>query len=707
MKKIKIGTLRKSKKGDKIIISFEISNEFSDREILWYEIDDKYDEFICYDRCDGILVNIILSAMKFEYEEIECSMPVSEKLYYNLTYHMIPQIYEAEGRKIPKIIINCKTVNKTYDSFAVAAGMSRGVDSFFTMYEYGEMCNMKNYSITHFTYFNVGAHHGRDLVLGESKYTKRELYEGQLEKTKEFCKKYNYKLITVDSNLYDVLNSEKLFGKWSFDRSHTFRNLGIGLLLQKGINKYYYSAAYDLRYFELNLNSDSAKYEKWAMRHLCTENIEFYSSNQNLSRLEKIKKIVELEESYDFLNVCLLDIENCGVCSKCQKTLMELDVLGDGYLERYKNSFDLNKYKSIYRNKWFSKIYELKDTKGIYGSDYKEIFDLALKTRGELVGKPLLESETNGRTYHVFLKNAYSEIRSLPSANVPVIRNMNEKRIFIYVGKISNWIGIIVDKNTIGYIENSLVRICEYREAEKELYAYIKSKSLNIREFPDLEAKVVEKTAKHYIYKILAYYDDNWVAVETGNDIGYCHVSGIKEFTIDNSFSFQNICYGKVKCKSLNIRSLPGINADDIGIAYEGYVYKILNYYDDWAEIELDNNIGYCHISGIEGTEYIEECKQCYVFIKKENVKLYKFARISDNIICEVDKFSTYRILGYLSDWIEIEINGERGFINSEYADKCYCITKLQVEMKIKRILHKLCTGQRAFQSLCKLRKLM
>ena len=328
MKTLEICSIKKKEYNSKIYLIFLIRSNKTE-EYLWYEVDKKYEDFLTENRCDGVIVSLLPNAINCGYDEIKSKYPISEELYYRLTYHVIPQICNAQKSLVVKI--NAPLTKEKFSGNAVAAGMSRGVDSFATLYEYGKGFEIPEYRISHFTYFKNGSHHGVDNMERKSPYSNYELYLGQLEGTKKFCEKYGYSLIVVDSNLPEVLKS--IFGIWSFHLSHTFRNIGFVLLLQKGIHRYYYSSAYNLDMFKMSLETDSARYEKWLLPYLCTENVEFFSSNQSWSRLDKIKRIVNMPESYGFLCVCLLGIENCGVCSKCKKTLMELDSLGEGVLK--------------------------------------------------------------------------------------------------------------------------------------------------------------------------------------------------------------------------------------------------------------------------------------------------------------------------------------------------------------------------------------
>lgn len=423
----------------------------SKEDILWYEVDEKYGPYLCDDRCDGIVVSIFLTAMRFGFEVIKSNYPISEKLYYNLTYQVIPHFFDLgkkEGKNYPKIKLEAETMSERYNGNAVVTGMSRGVDSFATLYEYKDF-ELEDYRITHFCYHNIGAHHGTDTLTGKSKYTSRELFEGQLRGTKEFCEKYGYELVAVDSNLYSILNS--FFGRLPFDRTHTYRNIGAALVLQKLYKRYYYSSTYDMSQFKLAFDTDCAVYERWVIPYLNTENMEFYSANQEWSRQDKIERIINLEESYDHLQVCLVGIKNCGQCVKCKRTLMELDAMGNGVLDRYKNSFDLVDYKQNHRAKWFSEIYKYKSGKGHNAVYFREIYDCALQNNPTLLPEPELEVQYNeGSKLTTTKKNV--NIREYPGTKAKQVGFVQEGAEFDLIGKFEGWYKIRMEDGQTGYI---------------------------------------------------------------------------------------------------------------------------------------------------------------------------------------------------------------------------------------------------------------
>lgn len=457
-----IGHIEKSSVSqNRVKVSFSLTavkETASDRQIekqtdLWYIFEDRFEPYLCYDRCDAAVTTLLLAAMKYGYDSIRSEYPISSKLYYNLTYHIIPQLHVAGDGKLSRIRIEAPLTDITFRGPVVATGMSRGVDSFSTMYEYGPNFELEEYRINAFTYFQAGAHHGYDTTVGRGEESTQELYLHQMQKTREFCQKYGYPLIIVDSNVDEVLSRSSMFKEWSFDRTHTFRNLSIAMLLQKGIRRYYYSSTYTLDYFKLSLNADMAYYERWLIPHLCTGSIEFYQANQDWSRMDKVEKLSHLEECYDYLQVCLVKTGNCGSCMKCKRTLIELDSLGDDVLDRFRNSFDIEQYKREHRRIWFDAIITDKDKNTSEAHYFDEAFVCAAKNHPELLGNLIKEKKDNIRL--VRIPSNGINIRALPSvkADIVLVGKMNDK--FLYLGECGSWHCIQTPDRKTAYVHKN------------------------------------------------------------------------------------------------------------------------------------------------------------------------------------------------------------------------------------------------------------
>ncbi len=318
---------------------------------LWYEVNEVYEKALCSELIDGVLVTLLPYAMRRGLD-IVSEIGMSEELYYNLTHHVIPQLCTC-NEKAHRTQIKAPLLNLNFNSSAVAAGMSRGVDSFATLYEYTEDCMIDNYKITHLTYFENGALH---MGSGENYEEMERLFKEQVKETEEFCANNGFDLIVVRSNLNHFLST--LLWVDAFNKTHTYRNIGTAMILQKLIKVYYYSSAYNLNQFSCNLWDDSASYEKYFLPHIKTHNFDVFSSNKDMNRIEKTRYISNFKSSYDALNVCFMGGSNCGKCRKCVRTMLTLDFLG--VLDRYKNSFNVDYYKK--NKKWYyTNLYYRKD----------------------------------------------------------------------------------------------------------------------------------------------------------------------------------------------------------------------------------------------------------------------------------------------------------------------------------------------------------
>lgn len=410
---------------------------------LWYEFDSSYEKYLCADRCDSTVVTFLIPIMKKNYDVVRSSYPMSKKLWYDLTYHVIPQLSAAGKGLYSQVKLDVPLTDETYHGRAVGTGMSRGVDSFATFYEYGKDFPIPEMRINQLCYFNVGAHHGQ----GVEDRSQHERYLGQLAGTKEFAKQVGMPLLDVDSNVREFIVK---IARDKFYPTHTYRNLGVVLLFQKLFRCYYYSAAYNITDFSSDLADDSSHYEKWLIPYLCTESTVFRSSGQNWSRIEKVRFLTEHTECRNSLLVCFSEDKNCGKCEKCRRTLMELDALGGDRLNRFAGAFDLEEYYKNDRQKWFDEIDRFMEG-GHVPEAYRDTFCEALINRPELLknsGK--LKYFSVPRAVCITAETAY--IREKPSADSRVIVKAARGERFEADEKALGWYRVKLQGGGFGWI---------------------------------------------------------------------------------------------------------------------------------------------------------------------------------------------------------------------------------------------------------------
>jgi hypothetical protein len=324
MIKIFKSSLSKGLTGVRLETTFEIDGA---KNILWYEVDEKYEEYLTYERADGAVVGLLWFALKHGHD-MHILYPMSERLYYTLNTYLIPIISEIHGYRKIKLVCNELVNTPMHNIGGVGTGLSCGVDSLSTVYEHMKKDIPENYKITHFTFLNVGSNG----ELGGARSS--SLFKERARIAKACADELGKDLILVDSNLSQLI-------KLGWGPTHTLRSVSAILSMQKLFKVYYFSSAIHLKDFKLT-KKDPAYYDVFNLSMLSTEGLSFFSSCTNYTRLEKTRIITKLEQSYKYLNVCLRGPSNCGECEKCLRTLLTLEVLH--CLDKYKAIFNLDAY---------------------------------------------------------------------------------------------------------------------------------------------------------------------------------------------------------------------------------------------------------------------------------------------------------------------------------------------------------------------------
>ena len=310
-----------------------------DARPVWFEVEEKYGQYLCAERSDAFLIGILNYAMR-EHCDIRCESPVGAQLLYQIRTYLIPSLVRHSKVLYAANIDAEMDSNPIANAGGVGAGVSCGVDSLHVIKNYAKS-PYPSLSLTHLVLNNVGAFW---------RGAEDRQYEWQTAHVRKFCKENGFELILTNSNIAEQIPQNHLL-------THTYSSCFAVYCLQKLWNVYYYgSPGYDFaQYFSLadNEKYDSAHYELLSLDVFSTRNLKIYSEGGAIDRFEKVKDLVGYEPSYKYLHVCTADEgPNCGHCGKCLRTLTTLDALG--VLDKYRESFDVEDYKRNRRNrlKW-------------------------------------------------------------------------------------------------------------------------------------------------------------------------------------------------------------------------------------------------------------------------------------------------------------------------------------------------------------------
>lgn len=296
------------------------------RRTLWFGVDERYGQCLSVGRADPFLVILLPSAMILGDETIVCEDVISSRLFLGINEYLLPTLVRKSG-KFKKVTIkgNTSSGNESWENNkAVGVGFSGGVDSLFSILSHGKD---SSFPVTHLAVFNSG------------------VFEGDIEKNfceacarcQRFADMLSLETVFVNSNIPYVLRER-------FLDIYSFRNLGFALALQGLFSTYLLSSGHDAAHFSIDFDN-SATYDMLTVNSVCTENLTFYLSGAETTRVEKIKSLAEWQPAYSWLHPCIKGFaggKNCGKCKKCIRDMTTLYCLGK--LDAFNRVFDIEEF---------------------------------------------------------------------------------------------------------------------------------------------------------------------------------------------------------------------------------------------------------------------------------------------------------------------------------------------------------------------------
>jgi len=325
----------------------------SEQHELWFEVENEYEKYLCFERSDAFIVGALQWAMRNGHD-ITCTAPVTKELLYNLHEHLIPILFKY-SRTFHKTRIFApiadESIAKT-DIDGVGTGMSCGVDSFHAVLNHYQ--NQNEYpNITHVCINNTGSFQGaavRD-TKGGPRQAKNEVYDN----ARAVAAKLGLPLIESDSNIYDIFPI--------FEHAHTFTTTFATLCMQKLWKTYFFASSKDYSNFTLigHEAHDCSFYDLLSLNCFSTQGLRIYSEGSSIDRLQKLEFIADNPVVQKHLHCCYVKTTNCATCYKCRRTMMMLDILGK--LDDFADIFPIDYYRANMKDyvAWLIKSYEDKN----------------------------------------------------------------------------------------------------------------------------------------------------------------------------------------------------------------------------------------------------------------------------------------------------------------------------------------------------------
>lgn len=311
-------------------------------EEIWFETDEQYELGVCSDRADAFVVAMIFYAMITE-EDIYCENPVSEKLLFHLNDYLLPLLSFQSKTKLIRVIAD-PISEVTFNQGAVGTGMSCGIDSLASLYEYYETDIPERYRLTHLTFFNVGADKG--YVPKMKKWDELEMIMKPFDDTMNI-KKERARKIAEEKGLGFVFveSNQMMIYQGLFEESHLYRSASAVLFLQNYFSLYYLSSTGCLLDdYQPKLRIDPGHYEIGLIPYLSTENVQMECGGKAYNRVEKFRMIQDYPIARKYLNVCS-DAVPCYKCTKDYRMLIVFDILQCA--EKFKHLYPIAKNNQV------------------------------------------------------------------------------------------------------------------------------------------------------------------------------------------------------------------------------------------------------------------------------------------------------------------------------------------------------------------------
>lgn len=310
---------------------------------IFFSVDVKYADYLCHERGDAYLIGLLNLAMR-ERCDIHSEVPLTSELVHQLETELIPSLTKYSSSLYSPKITGVLDNTLLPSAGKIATGCSCGVDALHAIKCLSDTRDGM-YKPDYLAINNVGAY------TCEGK-TSSVRYDGNVSNAQNFAMQYGVPLIVTNSNFANVFPQEHL-------RTHLYSSCFAVFMLRKLWSRYYYaSSGCDIEtYFGLTNNElyDSAKYDLIALPAFSIPQLRICNEGNHVGRFKKTKQLTDYKLAHNYLNVCLRQGKgNCGLCSKCTRTLWTLDALGA--LDNFTEVFPIEQYKKN-RQRYLQELY--------------------------------------------------------------------------------------------------------------------------------------------------------------------------------------------------------------------------------------------------------------------------------------------------------------------------------------------------------------
>jgi hypothetical protein len=321
-------------RGEWTRVSYRVDG--ADEPELWFDVDGGHREFVT-SSCDAAVVALLIAAMAAG-KPIRSEGPLSRRLRWSIHNTVVPVVCRLLPFLRPiQVLADGGWEVREPEGSAVLTGFSCGVDSLSAIQDhllYADIAESER--VTHLLFSHVG-HHG----YGKGVHRRAE---ERWHRARRAAGELGIPIGRVYSNTPEFYPPE-YDSRLNWIGTLTVRGSAVPLLLQAGVRRFLQASSHTWEKARVCPTWDMTYAESILLPALSTERVELGLVGAEYTRVEKTRRIADLDLAQRYLDVCIMEggEVNCSRCEKCLRTMLTLEILG--YLDRFDNRFDLDTYR--------------------------------------------------------------------------------------------------------------------------------------------------------------------------------------------------------------------------------------------------------------------------------------------------------------------------------------------------------------------------
>lgn len=339
MNKILIGTPKIASNNRLVRLEADVELRLdgeTDKKRFFYEVEKQWAQYLTAELSDPFILAFVELAMERS-ADVVYEAPMTEDLRYQLDRYLIPVFAKKIKTMHPVKLIGPTTKQKVETCGVTGTGFSGGVDSFYSVLSHLEGIP-ESKRVTHVMLAVNGA-----AATGVSEERDQKWFKEETDRLSPAVKELGLAFVGVNSNVSLINNFKKCFGGGSAIPTSSFVHA-----LRKLFGTYYWASAYEADVLEFR-DDDGGYIEPFVVPLLSVDGLRFYHSGCEVSRIEKEEFIADNPVARKTLTVCG-GVTNCGACSKCVRTMAELNSIGK--LDKFSDVFpNVDRYKKRWKIK--------------------------------------------------------------------------------------------------------------------------------------------------------------------------------------------------------------------------------------------------------------------------------------------------------------------------------------------------------------------